>query len=65
MLRKIRSRLSQAQAAVEYLLLLGAVTVVVLYAFKNLIPEVGTATNQYFNRSVQDLVGDSAEPYQP
>ena len=50
----------KAQAAIEYLLLLGAVVVVVLMAFKTLIPKHQNAADGYFNAVERGIYGAPA-----
>ncbi len=49
--------LREAQTAVEYLLLLGAVVVVVLLAFRTLIPQDQAAADGYFNAVARGVYG--------
>ncbi len=49
-----------AQAAVEYLLLLAAVTGVVLYAFKTLLPQNREAAEGYVNMVARGIYGAPA-----
>ncbi len=45
------------QVAVEYMLLLMAVVTIVLIGFKTYLPQSRTATNQYFNRLAEGIMG--------
>jgi Flp pilus assembly pilin Flp len=47
----------EAQAAIEYMLLLGVVAAAVLVAFKISLVRPRTAANAYFNQTVVDLWG--------
>lgn len=48
---------TRAQSALEYIILTGAVVVVVLLAFKTLLPKVGNEAEQYFNMAACGIYG--------
>jgi len=51
----------KAQAAIEYLLLLGAVTVVALLAFKTLLPQHLNSEETFFNQTARVIMDETAE----
>jgi hypothetical protein len=54
-------KIYRAQAAIEYLLLLGAVSVTVLLAFKTLLPQQLNQSEIFFNDAARSIMGESAE----
>lgn len=61
---KRNSIFKEAQSMIEYLLLLGATVVVVLLAFKGLIPYTRDASNLYYNKVAVGVMGDMADRIQ-
>ena len=58
-LRNLRKgAVPEAQAAMEYLLLLGAVVVIVLLAFNTLIPQHQRQAEGYFNVVTRGILGE-------
>jgi len=53
-----KNRKSKAQAAVEYILLLGTVVIIVMVGFQNFLPRVKNASEVFFNASADGIVGD-------
>jgi hypothetical protein len=50
----------RAQTALEYVILLGSITVVVLLAFKTFLPKASYEAEQYFNVVVCGIYGPPA-----
>ena len=46
------------QTAMEYLILLGIMTVIALTAFKTLVPDAVSYTNGHFNIAAGNIVGE-------
>lgn len=46
------------QTAMEYLILLGIMTVIALTAFQTLVPDAVSRTNGHFNVAAVNIVGD-------
>ena len=57
-LKKVSSRRKNGQTAVEYMLLLGAVTAVILVSFQTILPQAQTATEGFYNTTVNLILGD-------
>lgn len=53
------SKRNQGQAAMEYLLSLGALVVVALIAFRTLVPTAVMETNGHFTGGAINIVGDA------
>ena len=49
----------KGQTAVEYMLLLGAVMVIVLVGFKSYLPSFQSTSNYYFNQVGIGILGDA------
>jgi len=58
--KKRNEFLKEAQSMIEYVLLLGATVVVVLLAFKSLLPNVRNSSNIYYNKVAVGVMGDMA-----
>jgi len=58
---KILAKISQnkAQTAIEYMLLLGIVTAIVLIGFKKFLPQVQESSNLMYNRAAIGIMGDA------
>lgn len=52
-----RARGKSGQTAVEYLILLGVVMAIVLIGMKTYLPRTGAASNLYFDRVTNTLLG--------
>ena len=54
----------QGQVAIEYIVLLGVVTAVILFSFKNVLPVVRDHSDDFFNQTVRGVYGStpSADP---
>jgi hypothetical protein len=50
------NHMKKAQTAVEYLLLLGVVTAVMLVAFKKFLPKVFTSSDRYYNTAAEAIL---------
>jgi hypothetical protein len=50
-----------AQAAMEYLILLGVMVVIALTAFRTLVPGAQSETNQAFTSASANIIGPNAE----
>lgn len=50
-------KIQKAQTAVEYLVLLGVTTVIVLVGFKEFLPKVNRSTELYFNYASNAILG--------
>ena len=49
------------QAAMEYLILLGVMTIIALLAFKNLLPLSIVETNSRFTEASKNIIGNAAK----
>lgn len=49
----------KGQTAVEYLLLLGVVTAIILVGMKTYLPRFTGASNLYFNKAAVRILGDA------
>lgn len=56
MLKTIKN-ISRAQTAVEYLLLLGVVTAIMMAAFKQFLPQVNRSSEFYYNEAATRILG--------
>jgi Flp pilus assembly pilin Flp len=54
---KIIGRITKGQTAVEYMLLLGVVTAIVLGGFKYFIPKVNKSSELYYNEAARAILG--------
>ena len=57
MMKNCRKLSNSAQTAIEYLLLLGVVMAIVLIGMKTYLPRTGAASNLYFDRVTNTLLG--------
>ena len=57
---KIKKFLHEAQTMMEYLMMLAATVVVVLLAFRSLLPRTTEYSNIYFNKVSAGIMGNQA-----
>ena len=59
----LKSRqLKKAQAAIEYMLLLGVLTIVALTGFKAFVPKTKENSELFFNKTAERVMGDLPGP---
>jgi len=59
-MKKLRNK-RKAQTAIEYMVLLGAITAVALVGFSTYLPRAKDMALGMFNRTARQLLGDSAD----
>lgn len=57
-----RQQSLQAQSTVEYLLILGVVTAIVLVGFNGFITRSQEQANVFFNQAVSGIMGEAIDP---